>query len=141
MVERKSYTVASTYKMSNSTNPRVRTLHIALIQNPDNHRIALVPIPYCHERPQEADLDLWDIHRTLIHLDKINHPPTWRYFADLDGRPIPRDIMERMRNAEGLPLAEWEKRGVIVSEVTWNILRKYLEEEMDHLERVYDLVD
>jgi hypothetical protein len=105
-------------------------------------RTGLSCIPYCHERPQESR-DWLDLHGHGIPISRYrtHYPPTWRNFADLNGRHVPRDIIERMRKSEGLSLTEWEKRGVRVSEATWDILRGYLAEEMESLARVYRVVD
>lgn len=50
---------------------------------------------------------------------------TWQWWTDWERYPVPLDIIEKMRLAEGLTMDEWYQRRVEVSAQAWEILLEW----------------
>lgn len=48
--------------------------------------------------------------------------PTWQDFTDYNGKLVPLDIIARMKEMEGSSEKEWNRRGVVVGDKSWEIL-------------------
>lgn len=51
--------------------------------------------------------------------------PEWYDYTDLDGVSVPMEVLREMMEVEGAVEADWDRRGVEVSEKCWRVLEAW----------------
>lgn len=52
-------------------------------------------------------------------------PVNWQHFSDFRSLTVPLEVMENMRQAQGVSEEEWKQRGVALSDAAWFILMEW----------------